>query len=159
MIIGNPNFSIMLKPNRGEPTRPKNECSKSNVPIAAKPLWCPSSLQQASQFTAERASRSTRSSDQKMAVQTSVLTRNKPGPDEETTGTEEKRKNPPASSNGSSANLKQALFGRRQVARFVTVFVTVPSYHFRYHCLGRRVLIDWNNSHGSYLLHNSMSQS
>jgi hypothetical protein len=106
MIIGNPNFSIMLKANRGEPTRPKNECSKSNAPIAAKPLWCPSSLQQASQFTAERVFRSTWSSDQKMGVQTPVLTRNKPGPDEETTGMEEKRRNLPASSSGCSAHLE-----------------------------------------------------
>lgn len=104
------NFSIMLKLNRGDPTRPKKECSKSNAPTAAKPLWFPSSLQQVSQFTAKLVSRSTWPNSQKMVVQTSVLTRNKPGPDEEITGMEEKRKNPPASSNGCSAHSKASPF-------------------------------------------------
>jgi hypothetical protein len=68
VIIENLHFQFQPKANRGDSTRLKGECLKLNAPTAAKlPLYL-SSLQWASQFTAERASQNTHLSNQKTPV-------------------------------------------------------------------------------------------
>jgi hypothetical protein len=102
-------FNYCPKANRGDCTRSRKECMKSNARTAANLLLCPSSLNQANQSTVDHASQNTRSGKQKPSQVTSGSTRNRHGHDEETTEKKGKKKSPLASSTSPSARISVSL--------------------------------------------------
>lgn len=102
MLIENANLQFQLTANRGDCTRPKEECLRSNALTAAGLPRCLSSLRLASQFTVVRVSQSTCLSSEKVSVRAPVLTRSKRGHDGETAGMGERRKRQLTFSNSDS---------------------------------------------------------